>query len=72
MDICEKCLNYEYISYLSYENKAEMIRFKNSVEMSRQTAYYFESIYGDDFLNRQEEQWAMFIKREVFCVLMIY
>ena len=49
-----------------------MIRFKNSVEMSRQTAYYFESIYGDDFLNRQEEQWAMFIKREVFCVLMIY
>ncbi|MBR0472951.1 MAG: hypothetical protein IJI98_09680 [Methanosphaera sp.] len=49
-------MNYEYISYLSYENKAEMIRFKNSVEMSRQTAYYFESIYGDDFLNRQEEQ----------------
>ncbi|WP_323736511.1 hypothetical protein PXD04_00635 [Methanosphaera sp. ISO3-F5] len=59
-------MNYEYISYLSYEKKAEMIRFKNSVEMSRQTAYYFESIYGDDFFNRREEQWAMFLKEKYF------
>lgn len=62
-DIGEKCLNYDYIGYLSYEKKAEMIRFENGVEMPRQTAYYFESIYDDDFLNRQEEQLAELLKQ---------
>ncbi len=62
-DIGEKCLNYDYIGYLSYEKKAEMIRFENGVEMPRQTAYYFESIYDDDFLNRQEQQLAELLKQ---------
>ena len=56
LDICEKSLNYDYIGYLSYDKKSEMLRFENGVKMSRQTAYRFESIYDEEFLKRQEKQ----------------
>lgn len=63
-DICEKCLNYDYIGYLSYDKKTELISFENQVEMPRQTAYYFESIYDNDFLKRQEEALMNLLKEE--------
>lgn len=63
-DMRERCLNYEYISYLSYEKKAEMIKFENKVKMSRQTAYHFESIYDERFLKRQEHKLAELLKEK--------
>ena len=62
-DICEKVLHYDYIAYLSYDKKTEMIRFENGVKMSRQTAYYFESLYDEDFLKRQEKQLRKLLKK---------
>lgn len=56
LEICEKCLHYDYIGYLSYDKKTEMIKLENGVKMPRQTAYYFESLYDDEFLKIQEKQ----------------
>lgn len=56
-------MNYDTIGYLSYEKKTEMIRFENGVKMPQQTAYYFESIYTEDFLKRQEEEIAKFLEQ---------
>lgn len=54
-DICEKGLNYDYIDYLSYDKKRELINFENNIKIARQTIYYHESIYDEAFLIRQEE-----------------
>ena len=54
-DICEKRLNYDYISYLSYDKKRELINFENNIKIARQTIYYHESTYDEAFLKRQEE-----------------
>lgn len=35
-DICEKGLNYDYIAYLSYDKKRELINFENNIK-NRQT-----------------------------------
>lgn len=54
-DICEKGLNYDYIGYLSYDKKRELIKFENDIKIARQTIYYHESTYDELFLKRQEE-----------------
>ena len=54
-DICEKGMNYDYIGYLSYDKKREMINFENNIKIARTTIYYHESIYDESFLKRQEE-----------------
>lgn len=54
-DICEKGLNYDYIGYLSYDKKRELINFENNIKIARQTVYYHESTYDELFLKRQEE-----------------
>ena len=55
-DIGEKCLNYEYIDYLSYGKKGELIKFENNVKIPRQTVYHLETVYDEDFLKRQEDK----------------
>ena len=54
-DICERGLNYDYIAYLSYDKKRELINFENNIKIARQTIYYHESTYDKTFLKRQEE-----------------
>lgn len=54
-DICEKGLNYNYINYMSYGKKKELIHLENEINIARSTVYYHESIYSESFLKRQEE-----------------
>ena len=54
-DICEKGLNYDYIGYLSYDKKRELINFENNIKIARQTVYYHESTYDETFLKKQEK-----------------
>lgn len=54
-DICEKGLNYTYIGTPSYEQKRDIILLENNINMSRQTVYYHETVYGEVFMQRQEE-----------------
>ena len=42
-DICEKGLNYDYIDYLSYSKKSELIKFESNIKIARSTVYYHES-----------------------------
>lgn len=54
-DICEKGLNYDYIDYLSYGKKSELIKFESNIKIARSTVYYHESIYDQVFIRRQEK-----------------
>ena len=54
-DIGEKGLNYDYIGYLSYDNKRDLIKFENDVQVARSTIYKHVTIFDDSFLKRQEE-----------------
>ena len=54
-DIGEKGLNYDTIGYLSYEKKSEVAYLENGIKMSRQTAYYLETIFSREFIERQEK-----------------
>ena len=60
--ICEKSLEYESITYLSYQKKAELIKLENGVKLSRQTTYYHESTYSDSFITQKEENLQKLIK----------
>ena len=63
-DICEKGLYYDYIGYLSYGKKQELIRLENNVKIGRSTVYYHTSVYGESFLKRQEEINAILLKQK--------
>ena len=54
-DICENGLNYDYIGYLSYGKKCELIKFESNIKIARSTVYYHESIYDQVFIRRQEK-----------------
>ena len=60
--ICEKSLEYESITYLSYQKKAELIKLENGVKLSRQTIYYHESTYSDSFITQKEENLQKLLK----------
>ena len=53
--ICEKSLDYESITYLSYQKKAEIIKLENEIQLNRQTVYYHESTYDTSFITQKEE-----------------
>ena len=53
--ICEKSLEYESITYLSYQKKAEIIKLENGIQLNRQTVYYHESTYDTSFITQKEE-----------------
>ncbi len=53
--ICEKSLEYESISYLSYQKKAELIKLENGIKLARQTTYYHESKYSESFITQKEK-----------------
>lgn len=53
--ICEKSLEYESITYLSYQKKTEIIKLENGIQLNRQTVYYHESTYDTSFITQKEE-----------------
>ena len=53
--ICEKSLEYESITYLSYQKKAEIIKLENGIQLNHQTVYYHESTYDTSFITQKEE-----------------
>ena len=63
-DICEKGVNYDYIDYLSYGKKKELISLENNVKIGRSTVYYHTSVYGESFLKRQEEITTELLKQK--------
>lgn len=60
--ICEKSLEYESITYLSYQKKAELIKLENGIRLTRQTAYYHESTYAESFITKKEKHLQKLIK----------
>ena len=60
--ICEKSLEYESISYLPYQKKAEFIQLENKIKLNRQTVFYHESIYADSFITQKEENLQKILK----------
>ena len=60
--ICEKSLEYESIAYLSYQKKAEIIKFENGIRLNRQTVYYHESTYDTTFITQKEENLQKLLK----------
>ena len=60
--ICEKALEYESISYLPYQKKAELIKLENGINIKRQTVYYHESKYSDYFITNKEENLQKILK----------
>ena len=60
--ICEKSLEYELISYLSYQKKAEIIKLENGLKLNRQTVYYHESTYSESFITQKEENLKKLLK----------
>ena len=63
-DICEKGLNYDYIGYISYGKKKELIMFENEINVARSTLFYHESLFSDAFIKRQEELNAELLKQQ--------
>ena len=61
--ICSKALEYESISYLSYQKKAEIIKLEHGLSLNRQTVYYHESIYADSFITQKEENLQKLLKQ---------
>ena len=60
--ICEKSLEYESITYLSYQKKAEIIKLENGIRLNRQTVYYHESTYDTTFITQKEENLQKLLK----------
>ena len=60
--ICIKAVEYESISYLSYQKKAEIIKLEHGLSLNRQTIYYHESVYADSFITQKEENLQKLIK----------
>ena len=60
--ICEKALEYESISYLSYQKKSELIGLENGIQLNRQTVYYHESTYANSFITQKEEDLQKILK----------
>ena len=60
--ICEKALEYESISYLPYQKKAELIELENGIRLNRQTVYYHESTYADSFITQKEDDLQKILK----------
>lgn len=60
--ICEKSLEYESITYLSYQKKAEIIKLENRIRLNRQTVYYHESTYDTSFITQKEENLQKLLK----------
>ena len=54
--ICEKSLEYESITHMSYQKKAEIIKLENKIKLNRQTAYYHESTYDKSFITQKEKK----------------
>ena len=59
---CQKALEYESISYLPYQKKAEIIEIENKIRLNRQTVYYHESTYADSFITQKEEEIQKILK----------
>ena len=59
---CEKALEYESISYLPYQKKAELIELENGIRLNRQTVYYHESTYADSFITQKEDDLQKILK----------
>lgn len=60
--ICEKSLEYESITHMSYQKKAEIIKLENGIRLNRQTAYYHESTYDKSFITQKEENLQKLLK----------
>jgi hypothetical protein len=60
--ICEKSLEYESITYMSYQKKAEIIKLENGIRLNRQTVYYHESTYDESFITLKEENLKKLLK----------
>lgn len=60
--ICSKSVEYESISYLSYQKKAEIIKLEHGLSLNRQTVYYHESVYADSFITQKEKNLQKLIK----------
>ena len=60
--ICEKSPEYESITYLSYQKKAEIIKLENGIRLNRQTVYYHESTYDTTFITQKEENLQKLLK----------
>ena len=60
--ICQKALEYESISYLPYQKKAELIELENGIHLNRQTVYYHEYTYADSFITQKEESLQKILK----------
>ena len=60
--ICEKSLEYESITHMSYQKKAEIIKLENGIRLNRQTAYYHESTYDESFITQKEENLQKLLK----------
>ena len=60
--ICSKSVEYESISYLSYQKKAEIIKLEHGLSLNRQTVYYHESVYADSFITQKEENLQKLLK----------
>jgi len=52
-------MNYDYISYMSYDSKKDMIKLENNVEISRQSIYYHTSVYSEAFLKTRRNQFRI-------------
>ena len=60
--ICNKAVEYESISYLSYQKKAEIIKLEHGLSLNRQTVYYHESTYADSYITQKEENLQKLLK----------
>ena len=60
--ICEKSLEYESITHMSYQKKAEIIKLENGIRLNRQTVYYHESTYDKSFITQKEENLQKLLK----------
>ncbi len=55
-------MEYESISYLSYQKKSELIGLENGIQLNRQTVYYHESTYANSFITQKEEDLQKILK----------
>ena len=58
--ICQKAIEYESISYLSYQKKVEFIKLENQISLNRQTAFYHESKYGKSLITKKKKTFKKF------------
>lgn len=60
--ICQKALEYELISYMSFEKKAEIIANETGIVLKRQTVCYHQYAFCEEFLDNQEQLINQLIK----------